>query len=148
MKLKITISGKVHDVGYRLFLLNQADSLLLRKFDARNVYVDGKQTLIVLVEGEKEQVNEFVEFVKAEKPEKAVIDEVKVEEYGGAVRTIDSYRNSLMLEQLSKIVQVGLNMLEKQDETVKEIRKVAEKIDESKEHLGRKMEREVTSTTG
>ncbi len=115
MKLKITIVGKVHDVGYRLFLLNQADSLLLQRFDARNVFIDRKQALIILVEGEKEQLDEFVKFVRSEKPEKAVVEEIKVEEYKGTVRTIDSYRNSLMLEQLNKIVQVGLNMLEKQD---------------------------------
>ena len=115
MKLKITIAGKVHDVGYRLFLLNQADSLLLQRFDARNVFINGREALIILVEGEKEQLDEFVEFLKKEKPEKAVVEEIKVEEYKGTIRTIDSYRNSLMLEQLNKIVQVGLNMLEKQD---------------------------------
>ncbi len=115
MKVKITIFGKVHDVGYRLFLINQADSLLITRFDARNVIINGKQALIVLVEGEEEQVKEFIEFVKREKPEKAVVKEIKIEEYKGPIRTIDSYRNSLMLEQMNKIVQVGLNMLEKQD---------------------------------
>ncbi len=148
MKLKITIFGKVHDVGYRLFLLNQADSLLINRFDARNVIIDGRQALIVLIEGDEEKIGEFVEFVKSEKPEKAVVEEVKVEEYGGAIRTIDGYRNSLMLEQLSKIVQVGLNMLEKQDkmlekqdETIRKIDGVARKIDESKEYLGSRIDR-------
>ncbi len=119
MKVKITITGKVHNVGYRLFLLNKADSLLLQRFDARNVFINGKEALIILVEGKEDQVKEFVEFVKKEKPEKAIVEEIKVEEYKGIIRTIDSYRNSLMLEQLNKIVQVGLNMLEKQDSMLK-----------------------------
>lgn len=158
MKVKITIMGEVHDVGYRLFLLNQADSLLITRFDARNVTIDGKQALIVLVEGEKELIEEFIKFVKQEKPRKAVVEEIKVEEFNGPIRTIDSYRDSLMLEQMNKIVQVGLDiretqkdmlgmqksmlemqrdMLEKQDETIKAIREEGEK---TRSHLGNKID--------
>ena len=107
MKIKITITGKVHDVGYRLFLLDLADSLLIERFDARNVVIKGKQAVIVLIEGGEEQVKQFVELVKESKPENAVVEEIKVEDYDGFVRTIDSYRNSLMINQLNKIVQVG-----------------------------------------
>lgn len=133
MRVKITITGKVQDVGYRLHLLNQADSLLINHFDARNVLINGKQALIVLVEGDEEQIKEFVNFVKSVKPEKAIVEDIEVEEFKGTIRTIDSYRNSLMLEQLNKIVQVGLNMLEKQDKTI-------EKIDETKSFLGNKID--------
>jgi len=36
MAVKITILGKVH-VGYRLFLLEEADRLFIPCFDARNL---------------------------------------------------------------------------------------------------------------
>ncbi len=137
MKLKITILGKVHDVGYRLHLLNLADSLFIDRFDARNVLLDGKQAVVVLVEGDEETLNEFVESIKTTKPEKAVVEEIKIEEYKGKVRTIDSYRNSLMIEQLNKIVQVGLRMLDKQDETIKTIKEESEK---TREHLSAKID--------
>ena len=114
-KVKITIMGKVHDVGYRPFLLNLAEYLFIKRFDARNITIDGKQAVVVLVEGDESTINQFVEFVKAEKPENAVVEEIRVEDYDGFVRPIDSYRQSLMVNQLSKIVQVGLKMLEKQD---------------------------------
>ncbi len=72
--------------------------------------------------------------MKREKLENAVVEEIRVEDYDGFVRSIDSYRQSLMVNQLSKIVQIGLNMLdkqdqmlEKQDETVKVIREEGEK---------------------
>ncbi|MEM4546926.1 MAG: acylphosphatase, partial [Nitrososphaerota archaeon] len=39
MAYKITIKGKVHEVGYRLFLLEEADSLFIPFFDARNVKI-------------------------------------------------------------------------------------------------------------
>jgi acylphosphatase len=133
MKIKITITGKVHDVGYRLFLLDLADSLLIERFDARNVVIKGKQAVIVLIEGGEEQVKQFVELVKESKPENAVVEEIKVEDYDGFVRTIDSYRNSLMINQLNKIVQVGLKMLEKMDD-------LGKKMDETKEYLGTKID--------
>ncbi|MDW7990293.1 MAG: acylphosphatase, partial [Archaeoglobaceae archaeon] len=57
MALKITIKGKVHGVGYRIFLLEEADSLFIPCFDAKNVKIDGKEALIVLVDGEKEQLD-------------------------------------------------------------------------------------------
>ena len=134
MKVKITIIGKVHDVGYRPFLLDLADSLFIQRFDARNVIIEGKQAVIVLVEGDEEQVNQFIELVKSEKPENAIVEKIEVEEYRGFVRSIDSYRQSLMVNQLNKIVQVGLKMLEKQDETIKEIR-------ETRKHLSEKMDK-------
>jgi len=101
--LKITIIGKVHDVGYRLFLLEEADYLFIPCFDARNVKINGKEALIVLVDEEKEQIEEFIEFVKTNKPEKAV-EEIRVEEYKGRVRDIERFRASFNTAQLSKIV--------------------------------------------
>ncbi len=115
MRVKITITGMVHDMGYRVFLLNQADSLLIERFDARNIYIGDKQALIVLVEGDEGQVREFIEFVKTNKPENAVVEDIKVEKDDRPIRSIDSYRSSIMIDQLNKIIQVGLKMLEKQD---------------------------------
>ena len=115
MAVKITITGKVHNVGYRLFLLEEADSLFIPRFDAKNVRIDGKEALIVLVDGEEEQIREFLEFVRTEKPENAVVEDIRIEDYPGRVRDIDRFRNSFNTAQLSKIVQVGLQMLGKQD---------------------------------
>jgi len=133
-KVKITIIGKVHDVGYRPFLLNLAECLFIERFDARNVTIDGKQSVVVLVEGDENTIDQFIDLVKREKPENAVVEEIRVEDYDGFVRPIDSYRQSLMVNQLNKIIHIGLKMLEKQDlmlkkqdETIKVIREESEK---------------------
>ncbi len=76
MNVKITVIGKVHDVGYRPFLLDLAGSLLIERFDARNV--KGKQTVIITY---FRVVNQFVELVKIEKPENAIVKGIKVKEY-------------------------------------------------------------------
>ncbi|MEM3504650.1 MAG: acylphosphatase [Archaeoglobaceae archaeon] len=161
MAYKITIKGKVHEVGYRLFLLEEADSLFIPFFDARNVKINGKEAIIVLVDGEKEQLQQFIEFVKRNKPENALVEEISVEEFKGKVRDIEKFRASFNTSQLSKIVQVGVKMLgkmdlmlekqdlmlQKQDETIKKIEEVGRKVDEvgrkvdqTREELGRKIE--------
>jgi len=138
VKVKITIKGRrVQDVGYRLFLLSKAHSL--KGFEASNVGED----LIVLVEGDENIVNRFVQTVKTEKPPSADVSEVVVEGYGGEVMDVREYREQLSLEQLVKIATVGVEMrddikemkgdmkemkgdiktmLKKQDETLAEIR--------------------------
>jgi len=66
VKAKITIKGRrVQDVGYRLFLLSRAHNL--KGFEASNVGED----LIVLVEGDENSVNRFIQIVKSEKPPQA-----------------------------------------------------------------------------
>jgi acylphosphatase len=79
MALKITIKGIVHNVGYRAFLLEEADNLLIPNFKARNVKIGGKEALIVLVDGDKEQLENFLKFVKENVFPKAVVEEIKVE---------------------------------------------------------------------
>ena len=129
MPIKITITGKVHDVGYRLFLLEEADYLFIPYFDVRNVRINGKEALVVLVDGDEEQLKEFVEFVKTNKPEKAVVEEIRIEEYRGRVRDIERFRASFNTAQLSKIVQVGLKMLEKQDSMLEKQDTMLSKMD-------------------
>jgi len=113
---KITIKGKVHDVGYRLFLLTEAESLLIDYFDARNVIVNGEQQLIVLVRGPGDKISTFVDFIHSNYPPEASVHDISVEEYTEEVRSIDSFRQSFMVAQLAKIAQAGLTMLKKQDQ--------------------------------
>ncbi len=115
---RIEIKGEVWDVGYRLFLLSEAERLLIEKFDARNIPVNGEQHLIVLVEGAEEKINKFVEFAKSNYPSEASVESVEVKDYEGVVRGIDSFRQSFMVAQLAKIAQAGVGMLKKQDKTL------------------------------
>ena len=119
MKAKeIAIKGKVHDVGYRLFLLSEAESVFIEKFDARNVLVEGEQHLIVRIEGAEEKISRFAEFTESNYPPEASVESVEVKDYGDEVRSIDSFRQSLMVFQFSKMAQLGVGMLGKQDKTI------------------------------
>jgi acylphosphatase len=74
MKIRVVISGsRVHDVGYRVFLLNKALSEGLDGFSATNSYgVDSIQQVVVLGEGSDELVNNFLQIIQDEYPPHAM----------------------------------------------------------------------------
>jgi acylphosphatase len=116
MKAKeIVIKGKVHDVGYRFLLLSEAERLFIEKFDARNVLVDREQHLDVLIEGAEEKISRFVAFAESNYPPEASVESVEVKDYQEEIRSVDSFRQSFMVFQLTKMAQVGVGMLGKQD---------------------------------
>ncbi|MEA2074437.1 MAG: acylphosphatase [Euryarchaeota archaeon] len=112
---KIMIKGLVHDVGYRLFLLTETESLFIENFDARNIVVDAEQHLVVQVRGPEEKINRFVEFARSNYPPDASVLAVEVEDYTEEVRSIESFRQSFMVLQMAKLAQTGVGMLKKQD---------------------------------
>lgn len=68
MKLRITITGpRVHDVGYRYFLLGGAMGLRLPGFDASNL-TDGKNQVVdIVIDGKESPVEAFKEYAETKK---------------------------------------------------------------------------------
>ncbi len=117
--------------------------------DKGNYYKDEaqKQVVEVLVGGDEDRVKKFVEYVKSEKPPLAVVEKIEVEDYADEILPIDDFRKVLNSEQLNKIIQVGLvmlqkqdMMLEKQDMMLQKQDKTIEAIHETKTHLGEKID--------
>ncbi len=116
VKKKIIITGqKVHDIGYRPFLLGIAESFEIERFFADNTFIDQKQAVYTLIESSEEKVEAFVEIASSKFPEKNDVEKVDVEDYSGTVMRIDSYYRYLTAMQLSKIAAYGGRMLDKQD---------------------------------
>jgi acylphosphatase len=114
LKKKIIIKGsKVHDVGYRLFLLDEAESRLIPFLSVKNIRAV-MQEVEVLAGGEEERVKSYIEFVKTNFPDDAEMDSVSVEDYEGDIRTIESFSRSFSISQLSKIAITGVAMLKLQ----------------------------------
>jgi len=127
VKAKITVKGRrVQDVGYRLFLVSRAHTL--KGFEAANVGED----LIVLIEGDENIVNRFVQIVKTEKPPLAEVSEVVVEGYDGEVMDVKEYREQLSLEQLVKIATVGVEMRDDIKEMKTDIKEIKGDMKEMK----------------
>jgi len=86
MKLKITIAGqKVHDVGYRVFLLKHAMNTALPGLSAYNWEESGQRQVIALVEGDEARIEAFLKAIEKNKPELAEVSKVTSEPYEGDV---------------------------------------------------------------
>ena len=132
MKKKILITGsKVHDVGYRLFLRDIAESFEFENFYAVNAKKDKKQIVKIYLEHSERNVMDFFNEVKQNFPAAAHVDSVDMEEYDGQVKTLISFRSAFMTYQLSKIANTGVGMLDKQDQALGKQDKMLEKQDKT-----------------
>jgi len=118
IKKKILIKGgKVHNVGYRPFILEKAQELCIPNYYAKNIKEDGREIIEVSFGGEEKQLNEFIEFISKNYPPKAVNPEVKEDPNPPErIMSIDSYIHFLHTGQLGKIAQAGLGILDRQDQ--------------------------------
>lgn len=129
MKLEIIITGKkVHDVGYRHFLLAHALMRGIEKLYSYNAYIEGKQTVMVYIEGEEEQVVDFLDLVKTNFPSDAKeVSYVKHNGYVGEVMDINQYMHLAHVEQLDKGIPAILEIREHTSQ-IPAIRENTEKI--------------------
>ena len=117
MKLKFILKGKkVHDVGYRVLLLNKAMSLGVDNFNIFNTFIDGVQTVIAIINADIGSIEEFKGFVNTTTPEGAGLDEISVDEYTNTVPPIERCMQAFQMEHCGKGIQILLKMLDKQDQ--------------------------------
>ncbi len=128
LKVKIT-GGKVHDVGYRVLLVNKALSLGVNNFNTFNTYINSIQAVIAIIEADDETIEEFKSFVTTFVPKEAIVKDISFEEYMNTVPPIERVMQAFQMEQWGKGIPILLKMLEKQD-------KMLEKQDRSIELLG------------
>lgn len=122
-KAKIIITGnKIHEIGYRVFLLTNALNLGIGKFHAYNTKIKNMQGVIVLVEDSKEIINDFFDQVKENVPDDAILSDIVIEDFTGNVMDIDRYLHLIQVEQLNKGIPAILDirdntkiLLDKQD---------------------------------
>ena len=113
-KLRAKITGsKVHDVGYRVLLVNKALSFGISNFNVFNTYIDNIQTVIAIIEADDEVIDEFKTFITSFKPEKAIIENIYFEEYNNIVPPIERVMQSFQMEQWGKGIPILLQIAEK-----------------------------------
>jgi len=121
--VRIVIRGsRVQEVGYRLFLLKEAERLGVRRFQAENIedYVE------VLADGPREALEKFIDYVKTRRPLHAQVESIEVEEFKDSIMEIEAYYRLLQTEQLYKIAEIGVGMLGGQEELIEGQRKLIE----------------------
>ncbi len=111
MKLKIKIIGpKVHDVGYRYFLMSMAMTNRIRMFEAHNTESDGNQEVLVFVDGEEKAVDAFQALVKTKRPSCSEVSNIAFEDFEGEIMKIGEYAQFCSTVQLNKAIPVLLEI--------------------------------------
>jgi acylphosphatase len=139
---RIVITGNVHDVGYRPFLLGIAGFLGIERFYADNILLDGKQAVEILLDSSEDKVSAFIDLIERKKPEAAVVESIQVEDYSGSVMEIESYYRYLTALQLEKIATYGGQMLKKQDSMLEKQDEMLRKQDEMSGKMDRMLEKQ------
>ncbi len=120
MKLKVKITGpKVHDVGYRYFLMSNAIDLGLKGFHARNRMSGEMQEVISLVEGDVEAIADFKTLVETKKPEHSEVSSIAFEDHEGDIMRAGEYAQVCTALQLNKAIPVLLEIRDNMNEVRK-----------------------------
>jgi acylphosphatase len=115
-KLRIKIIGKkLHDIGYRIPLINKALSLGVDNFNTFNIDLDGTQAVIAIIETDDDIIEEFKNFINTYHPEKAIIEKVLFEEYKNNVPPIERVLQSFQMEQWGKGIPILIQISETLD---------------------------------
>jgi acylphosphatase len=111
MKLKITIFGpKVHDVGYRPYLTELALSLALRGFEVFNDELNGKQSVVAMIEGDETRVARFCKIATSNQPPLAKVESVSSEDYQGEIMPAWQFASIGTASQMNKAIPLLLEM--------------------------------------
>jgi acylphosphatase len=111
MKLKVKIAGpKVHDVGYRYFLMSLAMSNRIRMFEAHNIEGNEGDEVLVFVEGDDETVNAFRVLAETKRPARSEVSSIAFGDYEGDVMKIGEFAQFCSIVQLNKAIPVLLDM--------------------------------------
>jgi acylphosphatase len=133
MKLKITISGpKVHDVGYRPYLTELALSLALRGFEVFNDELNGKQSVVALIEGDETRVARFSKIATSTQPPLAKVESVSSEDYQGEIMPAWQFASMGTASQMNKAIPLLLEMKDDLKEMKGDIKEMKGDIKEMK----------------
>ncbi len=139
MKIKITIIGpRVHDVGYRVFLMKHAMNLALPGLSTYNWEEDGQQEVTALVEGDEARITAFRQMVEKNKPELAEVSKVTFEDYNGDVGRTSEVAMFCTFVQMDKAIPLLLDMrddLKEMKSDMKAVRKNTDAIPQVLEDL-------------
>jgi len=133
MKLKIKISGpKVHDVGYRYFLMSMAMANRIRMFEAHNTESSDGEEVLVFVDAEEDAVKGFLTLVRAKRPARSDVSGIFSDGFEGEVMKIGEYAQFCSTVQLNKAIPLLLDIRDDMKEIKVDIKEVKVDLKEIK----------------
>ncbi|VVB69172.1 Acylphosphatase [uncultured archaeon] len=111
MKLKVRIIGpKVHDIGYRYFLLSMAMSNGIKMFEAHNIESGEGEEVIVFVDGDEAAIKAFQKLVETKRPASSDVSSILFNDYKGEVMKVGEYAQFCTTVQLNKAILVLMDI--------------------------------------
>ncbi len=111
MKIKIKITGsKVHDVGYRYFLMSMAMSNRIRMFEAHNIEGSEGKEVQIYVDSDEEAIKAFRALVETKRPIHSEVSNIVFDDFDGEVMKIGEYAKFCSTVQLNKAIPVLLEI--------------------------------------
>ena len=133
MKLKIQISGpKVHDVGYRYFLMSLAMANRIRMFEAHNTESTEGEVVLVFVDGVEDAVKGFLALVRSKRPARSEVSGIFSDGFEGEVMKIGEYAQFCSTVQLKKAIPLLLDIRDDMKEIKVDIKEVKVDLKEIK----------------
>ena len=133
MKLKIQISGpKVHDVGYRYFLMSLAMANRIRMFEAHNTESTEGEVVLIFVDGEEDAVKGFLALVRSKRPARSDVSGIFSDGFEGEVMKIGEYAQFCSTVQLNKAIPLLLDIRDDMKEIKVDIKEVKVDLKEIK----------------
>ncbi|MCX6693670.1 MAG: acylphosphatase [Methanomicrobiales archaeon] len=132
IKEEIIIEGScVHNVGYRVHIINYARIHRIRHIFAFNQEKGGLQNVVIQIEDTNESITAFLEFLTLSQPAGAQVSRITHAPYEGPVDPLTEFRQDLILEQLSKGVPAILDI----QKSMKDIRISNQEINASNKEI-------------
>jgi acylphosphatase len=128
MKLRITITGpKVHDVGYRPWLVELAMSMGLKGFDVYNDEEDGQQMVIALIEADDRRTQRFLSTVNEKRPSLAKVGSIISGDYSDEVMPLWQTAAMNAYGQMNKAIPI-LQAIKDNTDLIPQMARNTEKI--------------------
>ena len=119
MQSQITIHGsRVHEVGFRLNLLQYAKKLRFFNFEAFNDIKENEELVIIYVEGDEAKINLLIHDIQTNKPKLATVHNITVQPYTGHILPLATFSQDLQMEQMAKSVPILAEMRDLQKDTM------------------------------
>jgi hypothetical protein len=110
-KVELIIKGqKVHDIGYRPFLLLRAMERGISRFFAFDSVEEGTDIVVARVEAEEEIIGYFIKYISANYPDHVQVDEIDRRDYAGPLDDACRYMMLLQLELITKAVDAIIHL--------------------------------------
>ena len=133
MKLEIKIIGpKVHDVGYRYFMLGIAMSNRIRMFEAHNTKSSEGEEVVVFADGDEAAIKTFCNQVDTERPARSKVSNIVFDGFEGEVMKIGEYAQFCATVQLNKAIPVLIDLRDSMHEVRKNTAVTPQILDEIK----------------